>query len=290
MRTASVGGRAPYPPSAAIVGIAWAPAATITRRAPGSDNWPLTWGDDDALYAAYGDGRGFEPVAPRKLSLGLARVDGPPEGFTGRNLPSPTGEQLGDGPAGKKASGMLMVDGVLYLWARNAGVAQLAWSADHAATWEWASWRFTHGFGCPTFLNFGRDYAGARDGYVHVASPDTDDAYAPADRMVLARVPRDRIRERPAYQFFAGLDAAGRPSWTDRIALRGAAFSHPRRCGRSSLGFDPGLNRYLWVQVLPGSDPCLRSGLGIYDAPEPWGPWTTAFVTEDWDVGPGASA
>jgi hypothetical protein len=31
----------------------------------------------------------------------------------GLNIPSPTGEQLGDGPAGKKAGGMLMVDGVL---------------------------------------------------------------------------------------------------------------------------------------------------------------------------------
>jgi hypothetical protein len=28
----------------------------------------------------------------------------------------------------------------------------------------------------------------------------------------------------------------------------------------------------------------------IYDAPEPWGPWTTVFYTEDWDVDPGESA
>lgn len=28
-------------------------------------------------------------------------------------------------------------------------------------------------------------------------------------------------------------------------------------------------------------------GFGIYDAPEPWGPWTTAFFTREWDVGPG---
>ena len=26
-------------------------------------------------------------------------------------------------------------------------------------------------------------------------------------------------------------------------------------------------------------------GWGIFDAPEPWGPWTTAFYTEQWDVG-----
>jgi hypothetical protein len=28
----------------------------------------------------------------------------------------------------------------------------------------------------------------------------------------------------------------------------------------------------------------------IYDAPEPWGPWTTVFYTENWDVDPGESA
>ena len=28
----------------------------------------------------------------------------------------------------------------------------------------------------------------------------------------------------------------------------------------------------------------------IYDAPEPWGPWTTAFTTEAWDVGPGETS
>jgi len=34
----------------------------------------------------------------------------------------------------------------------------------------------------------------------------------------------------------------------------------------------------------------FQGGFGIYDAPEPWGPWTTAFYTEEWDVGPGESS
>ena len=38
---------------------------------------------------------------------------------------------------------------------------------------------------------------------------------------------------------------------------------------------------------MPGGDPRFQGGLGIYDAPEPWGPWTTAYFTEAWDVGPG---
>ena len=215
-------GRRPGPVPARCVdpGVDWAPASAIARRAEGSDNWPTAWGDDDALDTAYGDGRGFAPPVPRKLGLGLARVVGPPEDFRGLNIPSPTGERLGDGPAGKEAGGMLMVDGVLYLWARNAGNAQLAWSADRGSTWSWAPWRFTAGFGCPTFLNFGRDYAGARDEYVYAGSPDGASAYEPVDRMVLARVPKHSIRERAAYEFFAGLDGAGQPRWTADIARR----------------------------------------------------------------------
>jgi hypothetical protein len=38
---------------------------------------------------------------------------------------------------------------------------------------------------------------------------------------------------------------------------------------------------------LPGGDARFRGGFGVYDAPEPWGPWTTAYFTEEWDVGPG---
>ena len=69
---------APYPPSPVIPAFDWAPPDTILRRAKGSDNWPMTWADDDWLYTAYGDGNGFEPLLKGKLSLGLARVRGKP--------------------------------------------------------------------------------------------------------------------------------------------------------------------------------------------------------------------
>src|SRR5207302_774596 len=139
---------------------------------------------------------------------------------------SETGEQLGDGAKSKKASGMLCFDGVLYLWTRNAGNAQLAWSVDHGKQWHWADWKFTISFGCPTFLNFGKNYAGARDDFVYLYSHDADSAYTPADRMVLARVPKGRIRERDAYEFFQGFDENQQPLWTPPIADRGAIFTH----------------------------------------------------------------
>ncbi|MGH9338876.1 MAG: serine hydrolase [Acidobacteriota bacterium] len=289
----------PYPASSAIERIEWAPVSTIIRKAEGSDNWPLTWADDGALYTAYGDGWGFDPRVPEKLSLGLAKVVGDPDSFEGLNIRSPSGEALGDGAAGKKASGILMVEGVLYLWARNAGNSQLAWSRDYGETWTWADWKFTTSFGAPTFLNFGKNYAGARDDYVYIYSFDSDSAYVPADRMVLARVPSGRITDRSAYEFFAGLNASGEPAWSRDIEQRGAVFKHPGECYRSGITYNAPLGRYLWVQVLPGGDPEHRGprsgprfegGFGVYEAPELWGPWSTVYFTRQWDTGPGETS
>jgi CubicO group peptidase (beta-lactamase class C family) len=283
--------RAAEPPSdgPAVREVRWAPADSIIRLARGSDNWPMTWGDDDALYTAYGDGWGFEPLLPEKLSLGLARVLGSPPDVRGVNIRSDTAEQKGDGKRGKKASGLLMVDGVLYMVVRNAGNAVVAWSRDHGRTWSWADWKFTTSFGCPTFLNFGKDYAGARDGYVYVYSPDADDAYVPADRMVLARVPRDRVRDRDAYEFFRGLGPDGTPAWTKDVGQRGAVLTSPGKCYRSAVSYNPGLKRYLWCQTLPRAGRPARYGLAIQEAAEPWGPWTTVFTADDWDVDAGES-
>jgi CubicO group peptidase (beta-lactamase class C family) len=277
------------PPSPVIRGITWAPPETIVRRARGSDNWPMTWGDDDRLYTAYGDGWGFEPRVEQKLSMGLCTVTGTPDHFQGRNLRSPTAERTGQGAEGPKVSSLLMVDGVLYMLIRNTGNAQLAWSPDRGRTWTWSDWTFRVSFGYPAFLNFGKDYAGARDTYVYVYSHDADSAYQRADRMVLARVPANRIRDRAAYRFFEGLQD-GAPVWTRDIQRRGPVFTCPGACYRSSVSYHAGLRRYLWCQTGRGEDTRHAGGFAIYDAPEPWGPWTTAYHTSAWDVGPGETS
>lgn len=278
---------APRPPSEAIVGVDWAPARTIARLAHGSDNWPLTWADDDALYAAYGDGRGFRPFVPEKLSLGLVRIEGGPDDPIGSNVRSSTLERLGDGQAGAKASGLLSVGGRLYLLARNLDHARLAWSDDRGASWTWADWRFETSFGCPTFVNSGRDSAGARDDYVYILSPDATTAYEAADRLVLARAPADRVTDRDAYTFFAGFDSGGEPLWDRAIDRRAGVLEAPGRVGRSTVSFDAPLGRYLLCMTVPGTDARFEGGFGIDEAPEPWGPWRMVFFAEDWDVGPG---
>jgi CubicO group peptidase (beta-lactamase class C family) len=277
--------RPPYPPSKAIAGIEWAGKSEIVRDARDCDLFPTTWADDDVLYTVCGDGWGFAPRRKQKMGISLAKLLGPPSALKGVNIESNI-ENTGMGEHGRKTSGLLMVDGVLYMLARNARNSQLAWSTDHAKTWTWADWKFTTSFGHPSFLNFGKNYAGARDGYVYVYSHDNDSAYEPSPRMVLARVPKNRIRDRSAYEFFRSPGV-----WTANIGERGAVFDNPEHlCYRTHVTYNAGLKRYLMTQIIPGAtNSRFQGGFGVYDAPEPWGPWTTVYFTRMWDAAPGES-
>src|SRR5262245_54475731 len=196
-----------YPPSPVLKSIDWAPASSIVRQAKDGDNWPVTWGADDAIYTTWGDGTGFIPKVERKLSCGFARVTGSPDNFQGQNIRS-SAEQLGEGRNGKKGWGIVSVGGTLYLWFGHAdnrgGCAQLAWSSDSAKTWTLADWRFDE-FGLIGFVNFGRDYAGARDDYIYAYSHDGPRADTPADRFIFMRAPKNRLAERGAWNFLERL-------------------------------------------------------------------------------------
>ncbi|MBU1090215.1 hypothetical protein KKF38_05525, partial [Patescibacteria group bacterium] len=49
--------------------------STHIQKASGSDNWPITWADDDNQYTAWGDGWGFRESGDKK-SLGVSKVSG----------------------------------------------------------------------------------------------------------------------------------------------------------------------------------------------------------------------
>jgi CubicO group peptidase (beta-lactamase class C family) len=266
--------RSPYPPSPVVRAAVF--GKEIGRAAIDSDNWPLTWGDDDAQYTSYGDGFGFEPFVEKKLGMGFARITGGPGDYRSTNLRS-DGERTGGGAKSPKASGILMVDGVLYLWVRNVANAQLLWSPDRGKTWQWG-FKMEAGFGSPAFLNFGRNYAGARDGFVYTYSQDGPSAYESDNGVLLARVAKDRIRDRGAWEFFERLDAGGRPVWTADVTRRGTVFDYPANCQRVDVVYDAGIGRYLMAL---GYD--HTGGWGLFDAPEPWGPWTT-ILHRQWDV------
>jgi len=107
--------------------------------------------------------------------------------------------------------------------------------------------------------------------------------------IMLDRVPADRVMQREAYEFFVNLTPDNQPIWSHDIAQRGPVFQNPHACYRTGISYDAPIKRYLWWQGAQ-TDGRFKGGFTLYDAPEPWGPWTTAFYTEDWDIGPGESS
>jgi uncharacterized protein DUF4185 len=266
----------PYTSSSVIKSITW-DFGNIIRKAPGSDLWPITWAADNNLYTSWGDGGGFGGTdSDGRVSLGFARIEGTPENFIGHNV---WGGKNPENPArfGGKALGMISVDGILYAWifTQNGIEIKLAWSSSLGKTWQLVNdWKFPEDNFVPfSFLNFGKDYAGARDGYVYVYGGP----WSGGANQYLARVPKDQIKNRTSYEFFKGLDANSNPIWTSDITQRRPVYTDPDNTGAVQVVFAPGIRRYILTATHGGVEQ-----LGVFDAPEPWGPWTTVAYYSNW--------
>ncbi|MFC1712289.1 hypothetical protein ACFL6S_01405 [Candidatus Poribacteria bacterium] len=280
----------PYPQSQVITRLTWDKDVLKLKDGAG-DNWPIAWVDDDLQITSYGDGKGFRDGNP-SLTLGFARIFGDPPDHYAEDLPSDADAPMGGGPSGIKSSGMLMVDGVLYMFVRNYKPgssddytnARLAWSTNMGVNWIWADWYFSDTFGCPDFVQFGKNYQGARDDYVYIASQANDDAYKYSPDIVMLRAPKDRVSDRESYEFFAGLASSGDPIWSSDIAERSPIFTDPQGTQRISINYNAALRRYILASTHqpPGSNATHTGALGVFDAPEPWGPWTTVYYDDYW--------
>lgn len=281
--------KGPYPPSPVVRGLAW--ESEIVKCEDGiGDNWPITWADEDLQITAYGDGVGFDGHE-QELSLGFSAVRGNPPDHRGEDFASNADTPAGYGPEGIKASGLLMAGGVLYMFVRNYRPegsddyrnSRLAWSRDRGVSWRWADWHFSGAFGCPEFVQFGCDYRGARDGFVYVVSQANESAYEFSPHIVLARVPRGEVPERSRYEFFAGMDGAGSPLWSADLGDRRPIFTDPLGTQRVAMTYNAALGRYFLTTSHrpPGNTDTHTPALGVFDAPEPWGPWTTACYSHD---------
>jgi hypothetical protein len=284
---------APYPPSALVVGLTWDDEVLRLRNGAG-DNWPITWVEGDLQITAFGDGDGFDADNP-DLSLGFAKITGDPPAHRGEDFKSDADAPEGGGNRGIKASGLLMVGDFLYLFVRNYRPepgndyrhSRLAWSADRGRHWKWAEWHFSETFGCPEFIQFGPGYRGARDGYVYIVSQANDSAYEYSPDIVLARVERDRVRDRESYEFYAGGDTEGEPRWEREIEKRQPIFTDRNGTQRIAVTYNAALRRYILTtsHLPPDKKATHTAALGVFEAPAPWGPWKTIDYDHDWSRG-----
>lgn len=279
---------APFPGSPVIAGLEF-DFSTHRREASGSDNWPLTWAEDGHQYTAWGDGFGFEESAGFKVSLGFSRIEGGPTGYTGHDVF--LGDPTGSGRTfDAKSIGVLTVRGDLYAWiapgseAAHWRRARLYKSEDHGASWSFTGVEFTRadGFGYPWFLQAGRNYSAAEDNFVYSYFTEIQDGRWDAQRpgeIVLARVPLGAIEQQSRYRFFAGLDEEGAPVWSPDPSDRRPVIRDPNGLLRGSAIYVPSMDRYL---VFLNHSADASGNVALFDAPDPWGPWTTVFYEFRW--------
>lgn len=298
---------APYGASPVIQGVEWDFKHLIrlanTTGKGGSDLWPTTWAADGNIYTGWGDGGGFSGASDNvgRVSLGFARILGLPPQVQGVDVWGhyPKYAQHPATFCGKPVS-MLAVDGLLYAWVSSwfnesrldfvhcapnpDPVAHwLAWSNDLGATWTLSPWKLEQLRGrlawC-SFLNFGEDYQGARDKYVYLywrVEKNNGSTY-------LARVPQSGLKKDPArvYEYFAGLGPVGEGGvrismWAGDVSKARPVFVDPAGRAITHVVYNSGLGRYI-----ASAQGRTVAETGLFDAPEPWGPWTTVAYYENW--------
>ena len=150
-----------------------------------------------------------------RVTMGFARIEGKPPGFNATNI---NGGANPENPASWKCEycgkplTLLFVDGILYAWVNiqngDPPDTVLSWSDDMGATWQTSEWKFEGGgkFKPRAFVNYGPDYAGARDDYVYIYGRDRGYDYG-KDRgtfplLFLARTPREQDNGPPGLRVF----------------------------------------------------------------------------------------
>ncbi len=243
------------------------------------DLWPSCWSDDDALYAANGDGSGFGSTTS---DIVMNRITGSPAS----NDLEGTGLASGDA---RKPTGMLCAGGTLYLAVQDlrkdfnaAPSATIARSDNHGKTWHWhtAAPMFEHGvFTTIWFADFGRDAAHAPDdGYAYAYGLDGnwrdsfDDSVPDPTELFLARVPLASVQDASTWEFFAGEPGDAEPTWTTDIAHKRPVLIDERRVhdvsvlSQGGVTFLPNAKRYLYTSW-------TEYTFEFYESPSPWGPW-----------------
>jgi len=286
------------------------------------DMWPITWGADDNLYGAAGDNRGSP--------MNFWRIKGAPNLNHKSHQNDWILDVIDDLPIdpkiyctdprvdpnwGVKPAGLLDIDGTLYFAVElhNYGTDEsfkrqtniygfIITSNDYGKTWNREATPtnfFTGRLASCHFLQFGRGYEGARDNYVYAYFPAADDGnsyWENGDYLLLGKVPKEKILQRDAWEFYIGLDKNGKPIWSKDDNLAIPVFRYDKMCGEDHVVYNVGIGRYILGNygfvddnLIPrpnhqGIWPecAYRSQLTLFEAPEPWGPWSLFYQDDNW--------
>jgi len=273
----------------------WFAGAGPAKR---GDTFPITWADDGHLYTSSGD-----PHWGRKATgLDVERLSGMAPGYYISKV-NEMENFVGNGGDGPKPTGMICVDGVLYLAVQNllgkkpplygsksqhGNDAAIIASHDHGLTWypdkEFIKAPMFPGplFGGPAFVNFGRNNEDARDNFVYAVSTDQWDN---GSHLRLGRVPKGKILEAAAWEWVSSLSQAREPLWTNQLKRSVPVLSRDRQISLPEMVYLRSIQRYLLLtwRLKQDFSPEHGSELFVYEAKEPWGPFLLVHHEEQWE-------
>jgi hypothetical protein len=288
-----------------------------TYQLPGDgDLWPSCWSDDDNLYTANGDGVAFTH-GKQLFDMAVSRIHGVPPALQPETVASDVGSDWSGPRYNRKPTGMLCIDGDIYLAFQNLTMntfsdtpaASIAKSSDHGATWKWdttapmfgspgnpnsaLAYKFTTLF----FLDYGRNSAHRIDRYVYAYGLDNN--WRSQQALYLARVPANKIQARAAWEFYTGTIGDGKPRWSPDITRKAAVLTDSRVVYREApekgtvcADHTHTSDRHVISQGGVVYDAPLHRYLftswscatqEFYEAPQPWGPWKH-FLSKDFGL------
>ncbi len=282
----------PYPRSPVIQGVQWH-FDTHLQFAPGSDQWPMTWADDDGICAAWGDGWGWNKSGSKR-SIGVTRITGSPPNLDGADLWG-----MGPGSGFAKPEALIAFEGTIFMFwtkgdSRHEDDTWTAHSRDLGKTWTLGTSKLlphaSAGFRVRGICQFGRGYQGALDEYLYVYF-----GFNRQSDLYLARVKKQHIFDATKYEWFRGVSRNEESTWSEALSERKPAFHDENGyIWHVGVSHDPGIKRFLLTKphYCPGDNRdavnAADSGvasLGVFDAPTPWGPWTTVYYEDDFKDG-----
>ena len=287
------------PKSTLIKGFAWeGERVPYPEKEIKGDTYPMTWAADDIIYAGVGD-----PLWGDNISgLEVEKFVGGPLDYKITKF-NPMPDYWGWGGNGPKPSGMISVDGVLYLAFQNYlhGGTTPHSNKSQAGTDahiircvpQWNQWypSFSaikkpmfpgHKFGGPAFINYGKDNANARDEYVYAVSTDQWDN---GSNVRLGRVPNNQITDIRYWEYLRAYERDGSPVWGRDLDESIPILSIHRFIGLPEMVYLSGIKRYLFLTWHLKEDFGADGGtdLLILEAPEPWGPFSLVHYEEMWE-------
>lgn len=283
------------------------------------DLWPSAWSDDGNLYAANGDGKGFDLNSSLE-DIVVNRIYGHPaqNNITGERLAQQTGTIWGDtANYNRKPTGMVSVNGTLYLAVQDlnktrgpnifneAPAATILRSDDKGKTWHWnkkVPMFPSHIFTTIMFLDYGQDSRNnVFDEYLYAYGLDNNwrdsfsDVVADPVQLYLARIPKNSLQNAKMWEFYTG-DLQGNAQWSapGNIEAKQPVLQDERRRYSTTLPFK-GIDS---LSVLSQGGIVYNKPLNryiytswteytfeFYEAPAPWGPWKL-FLSKDFGAYP----